>query len=586
MKNKVIAIFIAILMCLSICTLMPAEANETVYGTGAIDETLEEFAERSGTQLIDVSSQVATASVLPSSVDLSTDTAFPCIDTQGSIGSCTAWATTYYQFTYEVNKLRNAAAKELVNGEYVNINENVYSPTWTYNYINGGADNGSKTSDAYRVLRYQGAMNLADMPYDVSSYDFDEWSDDIEKLTEALKYRITYSTYYGSNTSNITKIKEQLANGHVGVITTYSKGWVIEQNSDGEYAIVCGSSDGGHAVAVVGYDDNFQITVNGVTLTGAFKLANSWGENYSKHNNGYIWVAYDALNATSSHGTAWQNGLKTRVGNAYDSSMRVEIFKANNPVTFATAYECDVTFAGYAEYVSTQKYDISIYAADSSSVTKSNSYKKWDCEILNSKTAASYTTPPKILVFDFFAPGTTVNVGDYLTSNWTILLDDTSTSGTETIAMRTRVIDNFGNMIAPNTYSYTNLTESELSITMPVNLAKGRLSAYDNAEITSDDADILLNYLTEATELSNIQIYLADYNEDGSVSMIDLVYMNRYLEEQNGETYAITDYVDRWGCSLADIIEEEYSIPVEQYIAENYAELSAIDAVPTELELY
>ena len=50
------------------------------------------------------------ASSLPSSVNLSTSNYFPPIRSQQG-GSCAAWATTYYQFTYEAARLNNWDAK-------------------------------------------------------------------------------------------------------------------------------------------------------------------------------------------------------------------------------------------------------------------------------------------------------------------------------------------------------------------------------------------------------------------------------------------------------------------------------------------
>lgn len=36
-------------------------------------------------------------------------------------------------------------------------------------------------------------------------------------------------------------------------------------------------------------------------------------------------------------------------------------------------------------------------------------------------------------------------------------------------------------------------------------------------------------------------------------------------------------------CSLADVIEEEYNMPIEQYISENDTELSAMNVIPEDL---
>jgi len=48
---------------------------------------------------------------LPDAIDNSQSTAFPPIGNQGSLNSCTTWATTYYQMTYENNLARGEIAK-------------------------------------------------------------------------------------------------------------------------------------------------------------------------------------------------------------------------------------------------------------------------------------------------------------------------------------------------------------------------------------------------------------------------------------------------------------------------------------------
>lgn len=66
---------------------------------------------------------------VPSSVDLSQDAAFPPIANQEEFGSCTTFATTYYQFTYMVNKKLNNT---------VTSQSQAFSPKWIYNSLNGG----------------------------------------------------------------------------------------------------------------------------------------------------------------------------------------------------------------------------------------------------------------------------------------------------------------------------------------------------------------------------------------------------------------------------------------------------------------
>lgn len=51
-----------------------------------------------------------------------------------------------------------------------------------------------------------------------------------------------------------------------------------------------GAQNGNHGMAIVGYDDNAQVTYNGVTYTGCLKIRNSWGANWN--GNGYVLFPY------------------------------------------------------------------------------------------------------------------------------------------------------------------------------------------------------------------------------------------------------------------------------------------------------
>ena len=54
-----------------------------------------------------------------------------------------------------------------------------------------------------------------------------------------------------------------------------------------------GTKPGGHAMVIVGYDDNLAYTGG----TGAFKVLNSWGTDWG--NSGYFWLTYNW----------WSNGV-------------------------------------------------------------------------------------------------------------------------------------------------------------------------------------------------------------------------------------------------------------------------------------
>lgn len=354
--KKILSIFTVTMVFSSFCQF-PVKANAesnnadtVIHGTGAKWEI---FCDDYGFSGSNIDGDVIVENIgnrtLPSSYDISINSAtaqyFPPIGDQGAIGSCAAFATTYYQFTYEANKLKNEAT----------VSSNIYSPRWTYNYINGGHDDGASLKDAYLVLKNQGAMYNADWTYNgnSASYSF-AWPENLPKMREALTYRSKVSNKYvsSSNLDNINTIKSEIASGKVGVICTKSSGWATRYDNNGQKAIVRGSNygSGSHAMAVVGYDDNYQITVNGQTLTGAFKLANSWGSSWG--NNGYVWVVYDALRTTSSYGTQWQTNM---------NGVREPVFYTNNQFSFIDVYYCDAYFTETLQFTSYDPWILDIY---------------------------------------------------------------------------------------------------------------------------------------------------------------------------------------------------------------------------------
>ena len=244
---------------------------------------------------------------LPGSVDNSTSSAFPPIRSQGSIGSCAAWATTYYQFTYETNLARGRTASS---GD----NSNIFSPKWTYDLVNGGQDAGSSFSDCYQVEMKNGSASWAAFPYDTN---YLAWPLAGSTWLDALNYRPqTWGQIYNSDVDQeISAIKTQLANGHVLVIGTYVYSWVQKTVGNDpattdddafagqKIAAYMNGASGGHGMTIVGYNDSIWCDLNGNGVVdsgekGAFKIANSWGT--SDWNSGYRWVSYDAVRQASA----------------------------------------------------------------------------------------------------------------------------------------------------------------------------------------------------------------------------------------------------------------------------------------------
>jgi hypothetical protein len=260
-----------------------------------------------GTTTTTTTETTGTATATPSSVDNSTLPAFPPVGRQ-LVGSCVAYATTYYQFTHETALVRGWNAKTGGTSFY-------FSPKWTYNMINNGVDQGSGTGNAYPLLLNHGAATWADFP---DSSNFKEWCLNTAAWRKAIQFRLSAKgTISDSNTSNmIAQMKQQIANGHVLVFGTFVNSWVQtivgnDPSTTLDDAFVgqkiCSyrstTNNGGHAMTFVGYNDNIwcDLNSNGIVDAGekgAFKVANSWGT--GDWNGGYRWVTYDALRATTA----------------------------------------------------------------------------------------------------------------------------------------------------------------------------------------------------------------------------------------------------------------------------------------------
>ncbi|MEE0265416.1 MAG: starch-binding protein [Acutalibacteraceae bacterium] len=259
---------------------------------------------------------------LPASVDNSQSEYFPKIDSQGGIGACVAWAQSYYQFTYHMNKSRGVPTTP----------ENTFSPKFTYNIANGGKDKGSFTHEVYKLMKCLGNVPITMVPYDNDCF---EWSATKEIWREAIRYRIKDYQYFdeigtsknpitSADDDDLTAIKTALSNGDVLTYSTHISDWKVTklktnsaapENSKfaGQEAVTHqAGSNGGHRMTLVGYNDDIWVDVNANNAVdtgemGAFKIANSWGDDYG--NGGFMWISYDALNEK----TAVSNGPATRV---------------------------------------------------------------------------------------------------------------------------------------------------------------------------------------------------------------------------------------------------------------------------------
>jgi len=542
MKNskKLLAYLIAaatIGATVNIFTSLSASAEETecccelpYVSQEEIDELKSYFASKGSSSGI----QEYSTQDLPSSVDLSTSSYFPPIGNQGSVGSCAAWATTYYQFTFAANKLNNIKSTE----------STAYSPRWVYNWLNNGnpeASNGISYANAYYLLSTLGCLTMKDCPYTKPNGEYDgSIPNNTDAMVHALKTRVTnygnvllrssYDPITSPTDSDLEPVKALLNSGHLLNVNVY---WYYKtkQTTTGEEAFYEFVKNGNlaHALTIVGYDDNIECDINGNGIIeegekGAFKIADSHGTGV--HNDGFFWVMYDALNFTSQYSNgqnrvaAFSFGTSPSGISGVDSFHYIEV--GNQPVNVVALldintsniynYIFETTMSNYASYASAQeKYTVYDGNKAQSTFAIANPIKSFN----------------GVLAFDY---GSLDEPASMFNSTLNCFMGlhiqkRASLGSTETISSF-KLCDNKMNTIATASY-LPEIKNDEWFKSWGINLNIGDLN-YDDS-ITADDTNMLLQILSKRINPSDLQLYLSDVNQDGSVSMIDLISLNSQL---------------------------------------------------------
>jgi len=205
----------------------------------------------------------------------------PTPKSQGQQPSCVGWASGYGARTiaYAIkNNWKNNTAK---------INQNTFSPSFIYNIIKGKNDNacqrGSYIESAMKLMNLYGVLKLSDFPYTDKSCKTgpSKYGLELAKKNKILTFERLAKWDHPYNL--VGKVKKAIANKNPVVIgMQVSKTFYRVKGAWNGVQI---GKPGGHAMVVIGYDDN--------KYGGAFEIMNSWGNNWG--NNGFIWVPYSAF---------------------------------------------------------------------------------------------------------------------------------------------------------------------------------------------------------------------------------------------------------------------------------------------------
>lgn len=260
--TRILSVLLTLIIVSGSISIISASATE-YHSLGLI-------ADSTATVQAHLNTSLSVPSTLPSAVDNTAN--FPAPGDQGSQGSCTAWAVGYaLKSAQEIHKRSWSKTAE----------SHLFSPSFIYNQINGGYDNGSSISAAMNLLTTQGVCSRVYCPYDDSDYITQPSNN--AKAAAALYVASSWDTIQG-----ISQIKSRIASGDGVVIgVKVYPDFDAVSSSNQVYDTISGTSRGNHAICLVGYNNS----------KNAFKFINSWGDSWGI--GGYGWISYNLVNSAS-----------------------------------------------------------------------------------------------------------------------------------------------------------------------------------------------------------------------------------------------------------------------------------------------
>lgn len=264
---------------------------------------------------------------LPLRVDNSTLEYFPPIIDQ--LGwSCNQASSIGYLLTYELNRKRE------LDGEFP---ENQYSPSYAWNFLNGGnPSTGVSYFDTWEIIKSNGCPNIVDFPYTNAS---EVWMNGYDKYYRAMKNKVVKNWSISVATPDgLRVLKTFLFNhndsfrfGGLANIQIASSGMFLDRlpadSYDGGASFIrTFGTNVGHALTVVGYNDQVKYDYNGDGLytnnmdlnddgvvdmadweVGALVVVNSWGKNWGDRGKAYL--PYRLLTRYGYEGGIWNRSV-------------------------------------------------------------------------------------------------------------------------------------------------------------------------------------------------------------------------------------------------------------------------------------
>ena len=189
------------------------------------------------------------------------------------LNDCTAWAAAYAK----------SYAEGREQGWRPDSSDRIFSPTFLYNQVNNGKDDGSSILRVVQIMQTKGVATLARTPYDWRNFIAPP---DALAFTEAQAFPVS-NFFLLKNSTGIRRTLQRrqviVFGAHVGPMFMGSKFDVYTRElfTRDNQMRKPDQPHGKHAMVIVGYDD----------AKKAFLVQNSWGTRWNQR--GYCYISYD-----------------------------------------------------------------------------------------------------------------------------------------------------------------------------------------------------------------------------------------------------------------------------------------------------
>ena len=300
---------------------------------------------------------------IPNNVSLKQYSPIP--ESQGQYGTCVGWSTAFAARTISESIALNRTNARL-------NSSNAFSPIYVYKSITNdpSGKNGACISDALDLMKNNGIVKR--LPEE-KNMDFSKII--LSQFSSFQKYQISNYVRLFSNpngvpgtvSERVLPVKKSIAEGKPVIIGmncpnsffTAKDQWQPNENPNANY--------GGHAMCVVGYDDD--------KYGGAFEIQNSWGTNWG--NDGYIWINYRNFAAYVYHAYEIIENLAVYKNAAYfAASIKIEVYNDEKgmPVRLDKQgfYKTEFSYLSGTEFrfLMTNHYPAYVYAFSADSFSK------------------------------------------------------------------------------------------------------------------------------------------------------------------------------------------------------------------------